>query len=83
MNKYFINNCLIFFCNVVSIPHTQKFLESSVICCLVNKSCPTPPGSSVLHYLLDFAQIHAHLDLFMSMYMKYGPEIKKNCEPLF
>ena len=35
---------------------------------LVTKSCPTPcdhmncitPGSSVLHYLLEFAQIHVH-----------------------
>ena len=39
-----------------------------VVCCLVTKLCPTlcepmdcsMPGSPVLHYLLDFAQIHIH-----------------------
>ena len=38
------------------------------LCCSVSKSCPTlydpmdfnTPGSSILHYLLEFAQIHAH-----------------------
>ena len=37
-------------------------------CCWVSKSCPTlcnpmncsTPGSPVLHYLLEFAQIHVH-----------------------
>ena len=37
-------------------------------CCSVTKSCPTlcnlmdysMPGSSVLHYLLEFAQVHVH-----------------------
>ena len=37
-------------------------------CCSVTKSCPTlcnpmecrTPGSSVLHYLPEFAQIHVH-----------------------
>ena len=36
-------------------------------CCCVSKSCPflwpheySPSGSSVLHYLLEFAQIHGH-----------------------
>ena len=43
-------------------------VTKSCCCCLVTKSCPTlcdpldcsRPGSSVLHYLPEFAQIHVH-----------------------
>ena len=45
-----------------------KVKNKSDCCCLVTKSCPTfcgpmdccMPGSPVLHYLPEFAQIHVH-----------------------
>ena len=45
----------------------QKF-DHHCCCCLVTKSCPTlfdpidcsTPGSSVLHYCPEFAQVHGH-----------------------
>ena len=45
-----------------------QLTEFLYCCCSVAKSCPTlcnpvdcsTPGSSVLHYLLEFAQIHIH-----------------------
>ena len=47
---------------------SQQFFYWCDVCCSIAKSCPTlcdpmncsMPGSSVLYYLLEFAQIHVH-----------------------
>ena len=54
--------------NVRWIPHFTLFLKIIYCCCSVAESCPalcssmdcSTPGSSVLHYLPEFAQIHVH-----------------------
>ena len=46
----------------------STLLFSVVCCCSVTKLCPTlcdpidcsPPGSSILHYLQEYVQIHVH-----------------------
>ena len=49
-------------------PADQVIFAAYICCCSVDKSCPTlcdpmdcsTPGSSVLHSLPEFAQIHVH-----------------------
>ena len=50
--------------DVLGVPHSSAFIS----CCSATQSCPTlcnpvdcsTPGIPVLHYLLEFAQIHVH-----------------------
>ena len=54
--------------NVVSVSAIQQSNSVIFCCCSVTNLCPTPcdptdcgtPGSSVLHHLPEFAQIHVH-----------------------
>ena len=51
-----------------SLAVSYKITPTLTLCCSVAKTCPTPhdpmdcskSGSSVFHYLPEFAQIHFH-----------------------
>ena len=67
MTKHFPKG-LYKFIHLQSVYKNISFLDFGHCCCSVTKSCLTlcdpmdcsTPGSTVLHYLLEFAQIHVH-----------------------
>ena len=67
MTKHFPKG-LYKFRHLQSVYKNISFLDFGHCCCLVTKSCLTlcdpmdcsTPSSAVLHYLLEFAQIHVH-----------------------
>ena len=60
--KWFVTYCFI------SVSWKARGVKVVAVCCSLTKSCPTfcdsmdrsTPGFSVLHYLLEFAQMHIH-----------------------